>query len=52
MNSYYTSVKIPMALAERIRNSKYYQDYGFTSVSQYIMEATRRHLDRIKKEEK
>lgn len=44
----YTSVKIPMRLAEMIKESKRYKEFGYTSVSSYVLEATRTHLDRVK----
>ena len=47
----YTSIKIPIRLAERIRESNRFKEYGFRSVSEYVLEATRVHLDRMKKNE-
>lgn len=40
----YTSVKVPKRLAELVTDSKYFKDYGFTSVSSYVLFATRELL--------
>lgn len=40
----YTSVKIPQRLAELIKQSDYYTQYGFTSVSSFVLFATRELL--------
>ena len=48
----YTSIKLPIRLSEMIKESPRYKEYGYTSVSSYVLEATRVHLDRIKKEMK
>jgi len=46
----YTSVKLPKRLAEMIKESPRYKEYGYTSVSSYVLEATRKHLDFVKKQ--
>jgi len=46
----YTSVKIPKRLAELIQNCYLYKLLGFTSVSSFVLFATRLHyLEMIKK---
>ncbi len=40
----YTSVKVPQKLSDRIKNSDYFKDYGFTSVSSFVLFATRELL--------
>ncbi len=41
----YTSIKMPMVLANRIRDVA--KDQGYRSVSEFVMEATRRHLKEL-----
>lgn len=43
----YTSVKVPKVLTERIRNSQHYKEFGYRSVSEFILEATRDRLYKI-----
>lgn len=38
----YTSIKVPMVLADKIRSVA--EKQGYRSVSEFVMEATRRHL--------
>lgn len=38
----YTSIKVPMVLADKIRNVA--DDQGYRSVSEFVMEATRMRL--------
>jgi len=46
----YTSVKLPKRLAELIQECYLYKTLGFTSVSSFVLWATRNHyLDMIKK---
>jgi len=48
----YTSIKVPNRLAELIRESEGYINYGYRSISEFIIEATRLHLHRFLSEEK
>jgi len=41
----YTSIKMPMVLADKIRDVA--EEQGYRSVSEFVMEATRKHLKDI-----
>ena len=40
----YTSVKLPARLSEMIRESSIFKEYGYRSVSEFVIEATRKRL--------
>lgn len=42
-----TTVKIPKVLADRVKEHWTYKEYGYTSVSSWILQATRDHLRMI-----
>jgi hypothetical protein len=41
----YTSVKIPMRLAEKILASKIFNENGYRSVSEFVMDSARRRIE-------
>lgn len=42
----YTSVKVPKALSEIIKNSTTYTAWGYRSVSEFILDSARRRIDK------
>lgn len=45
----YTSIKVPKVLAERIVNSKIFNQLGYRSVSEFILDAGRLRLEHLEK---
>ena len=41
----YTSIKVPKVFAEKITNSKIYKEYGYRSVSEFMIDSTRRRIE-------
>jgi len=46
----YTSVKLPARLSEMIRESPIFKEYGYRSVSEFVIEATRIKLIEVEKQ--
>ena len=41
----YTSVKVPKNLADKISNSKIFNENGYRSVSEFILDSARRRIE-------
>ena len=41
----YTSVKVPKTLADKITNSAIYKEWGFRSVSEFMIDSARRRIE-------
>ena len=47
----YTSVKVPKRITEMILECKEFHELGYRTISEFVLDATRRNLERLQQKE-